>query len=203
MEPTAAVPDDLKTFARQKLRHEYGHLISARILGFQTGEVGLKLFPENREHEAWSEIFINTPLLTTDDIAEFLERRIVVLFCGAMAEAPCADDVGGDYVEQICFKSDGGSRDEGKIHEFIALHQNIRRPDQIDPVAISAGRRSLYMTLRGRGADLIFEEFELIDGLAADHVEHLMPVTRGWSWALRKQDVDALPANSRSICITV
>lgn len=193
MQPKLEMTDSLRALARQKLRHEYGHLIAARISGFQTGEVGLKLFPENGEHVAWAELFIATPLRTLSEIVDFLERRIVVLFAGAMAEAPSATDVGGNYVEQHSFTSEGGARDEGKIHEFIAVHQNISRPDRMDTVDVSAGCESLYSTLRSRAATLVRNEFELIDALAADHVGKLTPVTRGWSWALRKQDVDSLP----------
>lgn len=193
MQSKIEMTDDLRELARQKLRHEYGHLIAARILGFQTGEVVLKLFPENGEHAAWAELFVATPLRTLSEIVDFLERRIVVLFAGAMAEASSAADVGGDYVEQHSFKSEGGARDEGKIHEFIAVHQNISRPDHMDTDDISAGRRLLYSTLRRRAEILVRNEFELIDALAADHVGNLAPVTRGWAWGLRKQDVDALP----------
>jgi hypothetical protein len=193
MQSKIDIPDQLRTLARQKLRHEYGHLITARILGFKTGEVVLKLFPDNGEHEAWAELFIAAPLRTPGEIIEFLERRIIVLFAGAMAEAPSASEVGGDYVEQYCFKSEGGGRDAGKIDEFIAIHLNISRPDQMDPVEISAGRDTLYRSLRRRAENLVRGEFDLIDALAADHVENLAPVTRGWAWGLRKQDVDVLP----------
>lgn len=191
--PTTEFPQDLKQFTCQKLRHEYGHLVVARLLGFETGEVVIQVFPEDRQHKAWSEIFLGMPLRTTAEIANFLERRIVILFSGAMSEAPCAEEVGGSYVEQICFKLDGAGGDESKIREFIAVHQNITKPDQTDPVAISQGRESLYHELRDRAAQFVQNEFELIAELAADHADQLRPVSRGWSWGVMKTDVDALP----------
>lgn len=37
------------------------------------------------------------------------------------------------------------------------------------------------------------EEFDLIDGLAIDHVRRMQPNRRGWSFGLEKHEVDSLP----------
>jgi hypothetical protein len=192
MSEYADLPEELRTFACQKLRHEYGHLVSARVMGFQTGEVALKLIGKDRHHRARAELFVHVPLRDTAGIIDYLERRVIVLFSGALAEASSIAEVGGKYVEEQCFKSEGGARDQEKIFELIALHQNISRPDSMEPNDVNAGRQNLYASLRTKAAKLVGDEFELIDGLASDHVAELKPNSHGWSWGLGKAEVDAL-----------
>lgn len=63
----------------------------------------------------------------------------------------------------------------------------------MEPANVSSGRAELYKTLRMRAAELVREEFDLIDVLAIDHVRRMQPNRRGWSFGLEKHEVDSLP----------
>ena len=62
-------------------RHECGHLIAAKGLGFSTSEIIL-----TSDHGG-SGIDLVTSVPTLDDVARFIEARIKVLYAGAIAEA--------------------------------------------------------------------------------------------------------------------
>lgn len=190
-EKNLPIPPEKYDFLRQKARHEYGHLICARMLGFNTGNVTLKLLSLEGDHRAATEIMIHEPIRNQRDIIDFLERRIVTLFSGSMAEAPCAEDVGDEYVEEICFQSDGGGNDHGKIQELIGLHLNISQPDSMSESEIVSGRSILYAKLRARSAQMIRNEYDLIDSLAAQHAAQIRWLNVGWGYT--SQDIDAMP----------
>jgi hypothetical protein len=63
------------------IRHECGHLIIARSLGFSTG--GIKLSPT----EAGASIDLLLSLKSLDEVLEFIERRVQVLYAGSLAES--------------------------------------------------------------------------------------------------------------------
>jgi hypothetical protein len=62
-------------------RHESGHLIVARSLGFPTGDIVLTTT------EGGSEIDLYPSLPSLDDVKDFIEARIKVLYAGALAES--------------------------------------------------------------------------------------------------------------------
>lgn len=185
------VPESLRPLLVQKARHEYGHMVSARALGFQTGEVTLRLTSLEGHHEATSEIMIHQPLHDIAQISDYLERRVIVLFSGAMAEAQSAEDVGGDYVEEICCVGGDGARDMVKIHELIGLHLNITKPNQMAVKDVVVGRRELYSRLRTKSAKLVSAEYALIETLAVRHAEQIKTLNSGWGY--HAQDFEAMP----------
>lgn len=174
------IPEDLRPLLRQKARHEYGHLISARAMGFPTGEVTLRILSLEGHHIGTSEVMIHQPLREMSAIQDYIERRVVILFSGAMAEAACENDVGGDYVEQICFRNEGAAHDHGKIEELIGLHMNVSQPGKMSAHDVIEGRSRLYAELRRRSAALVKKEYALIADLAAQHEAKLVELNLGW-----------------------
>lgn len=80
--------DDLQKFNPKNrketvdvLRHEFGHLVVAKSQGFTTGEV--KLQPTR----AGAIIEIVPSFKTKEDVEDFLEKRLRVLYAGALAQS--------------------------------------------------------------------------------------------------------------------
>jgi hypothetical protein len=62
-------------------RHEAGHLIAARALGFETGDILLS------QTQGGAEIDIYPSLPTISDAIQFIEDRIIILYAGALAQS--------------------------------------------------------------------------------------------------------------------
>lgn len=63
------------------IRHEFGHIVAAKTGGFTTGSVTLK------KNSAGAAINIMPAVSTIEEVRSFLERRIVVLYAGVLAES--------------------------------------------------------------------------------------------------------------------
>ena len=61
------------------IRHEFGHLVVAKLLGFSTGGVELELA------EARAQIHLRPTFKCLSDVADYGRRRIQVLDAGAGA----------------------------------------------------------------------------------------------------------------------
>ena len=62
-------------------RHESGHLIVARSFGFATGDIKLTT------QEGGAVIELQPSLSTLEEAKSFLEKRIVILYAGSLAES--------------------------------------------------------------------------------------------------------------------
>jgi hypothetical protein len=61
------------------VRHECGHLVVAKALGFNTGQI--TLMPT--QASAALDVFPSSP--TLKDVEDFIERRVMMLYAGAAA----------------------------------------------------------------------------------------------------------------------
>ncbi|WP_316187966.1 MULTISPECIES: hypothetical protein [unclassified Bradyrhizobium] len=119
------MPKSTFTRVRRKidiLRHEAGHLVIAKLLGFETGEIrfgqkdagaGITLVPDLRDIEA---------------IKQYVARRVVVLYAGVAAEA-----LRGVTIDQQQalkdFSSEVGMNDFAKIRELLLLLAGLESED--------------------------------------------------------------------------
>lgn len=186
-----SVPEKLNQLVSQKCRHEYGHYIAARVLGFRTGNVTFRLTSENGDHVGTSEVMVQMPLIETTALIDYIERRVVVLFSGVMAETPFSDDIGGEYVEEVLSQG-GGESDSAKITELVELHLNLTATDAMEATTRRSARSILMKRLRRRSEDIVRAEYSLIAALAAEHTGRMTEVTRGWAWGFAAEDLDAM-----------
>ena len=186
-----SIPEQLNAFVSQKCRHEYGHYIAARVLGFRTGNVTFRLTSENGDHVGTSEVMVHMPLIETAALIDYLERRVVVLFSGGMAETPFSEDIGGEYLEDVLSKG-GGESDSAKITELVELHLNLTATDAMEASARCSARTILMKRLRRRSEDIVRAEYSLIAALAAEHAGRMTEVSRGWAWGFTAEDLDAM-----------
>jgi hypothetical protein len=62
-------------------RHEFGHLVVAKLLGFKTGEVSVSPL------KAGCGVILQPSLPTLDEVVPYLEKRIQILFAGVAAQS--------------------------------------------------------------------------------------------------------------------
>jgi prephenate dehydrogenase len=78
---------ELQWYLDQIARHEVGHAVVARVLGFKTGAISLMLKAANGDHTACATTPLYTSTPNSADVESYIERRIMVLIAGTMSEA--------------------------------------------------------------------------------------------------------------------
>lgn len=72
------MPPAIREHALQIANHEMGHYVVARALGFETGDVTLKVTMDLR-HQAGASIILTRPISSIEEMKEHLEGRLIVL----------------------------------------------------------------------------------------------------------------------------
>jgi hypothetical protein len=99
------------------MRHEAGHMVIGRVLGFSTGDMIWK------PNEAGAQINPEPNIKDISSLVSYIERRIPVLYAGAMAEAKSGKEV------LAMLKDDRAKDDFSKIRELLQLYTSLNRGD--------------------------------------------------------------------------
>ena len=148
--------------ALQIARHECGHYIAARALGFETGALSVELLYPNG-HRGGALITLPHPLRSIVEACSYLERRIQILYAGVLAESLKDGKINEEKARE--YVSTGGSEDFAKVKELTHLLRNFRYCDE--PVA-EAQRHldEICERLWANTIRLILTEQDHIEGLA-------------------------------------
>lgn len=133
-----SMPAALRDYALQIANHEMGHYVVARALGFETGDVTLKV-TMGLTHHGGASITLTRSISSIDGMKEHLEARIMVLFAGSMAQTLPAKHSPEKRVDKskaaaILKGEFGAEQDYAKIRELRYLLRNISYPDT-DPAS--------------------------------------------------------------------
>jgi hypothetical protein len=101
------------------VRHECGHLVIARHLGFPTGCIRLTA------KDASAQITLVPSIETLDDLKRFIEKRVQVLYAGAMAQSLRGRK--GDNDDANEFLRTTANQDYAKARELVRLHTGVER----------------------------------------------------------------------------
>jgi hypothetical protein len=176
------------TQALQIARHECGHYIAARVLGFKTGFCSIQLdFPNG--HRGESEIILRASLRTSEDLRSYIERRVQVLYAGTLAEALEGSEINNNKALELI--KVGGDQDHAKVRELVNLLRNHLFPDT--PLESTQNELDqIDQDLWNRATELVLREREIIQGLAA----RLASEVKGFSVRaeLSVNELDKLPA---------
>ena len=137
--------------------HECGHLLAARSLGFPTGGIHLSAT------EAGASIDLLLSLKTIDQVLEFIERRVQVLYAGSLAESLVRKKIQDDVVNKLLMST--AANDFAKVRELVRMWVGLKYPE----VAESTFQQKLTQInerLYGKAAKLVEDNAGLIDDLA-------------------------------------
>jgi hypothetical protein len=137
----------------------------SRVLGFKTGSLKLKMLDLNGGHIGGSIIEQVRALRGLDDILEFLEARVMVLYAGALAQS-LSNGKTDDELALSILENGGGQMDFGKARGLIHLIRNIRFPEVVDDGEVQEALDEINNDLWGRTKVLVERDHELICGLA-------------------------------------
>ena len=176
------MPAALRDYALQIANHEMGHYVVARALGFETGDVTLKV-TMGLTHHGGASITLTRSISSIDAMKEHLEARIMVLFAGAMAQTLPPKHSPEKRVDKskaaaILNGEFGAEQDHAKIRELRYLLRNIAFPDT-DPASsdsIIAELTDINDRLWLRTQQIVEELADTIIGLAGLLVERMVMV---------------------------
>lgn len=130
-------PASMQHIALRVGRHEAGHYVVARALGFRVGGLSIKFIDYTGAYCAGSEVNLATNLQTIPEISEYLRRRVKVLYVGVLSEAMVNGEIDGDKaLEYICTRDKDG---HSKIRELVSALRSIEHGEtQADSEANSS-----------------------------------------------------------------
>jgi len=150
---------------RRVCNHEAGHYIVARELLFTTHGIAV-LFNLMQGHSGHAVIEPWTPNITSvTELSGYLERRIKVLFAGAISEAM---EVTGKYdADHACkeWKTGGSTNDHSKIRELVQTLRNIKYPQTTDEPTAQIELTQIDEDLIQETGKIVHNRIELIKGI--------------------------------------
>jgi hypothetical protein len=145
-------------------RHEIGHYVIARVLGFETGSIKLKVLDFHGAHNGHSSSEPRRSLYSVDDVIKYSEDRIQVLFAGALAQSLSNGKIDDRAAVDVLEKG-GGQNDFAKARELIRLIRNLRYPAVTYNADVQRGLDEINNDLWARTIALVEKDHHIICGL--------------------------------------
>lgn len=194
------LPDHLRDLARRVAQHEMGHYVVARALGFRTGDVSIELTGPIDGHRGAAAVTLPTATGSIDLIADYLRRRVIVLYAGGIAEAlprygsPSKKVDIESAIKIIRNPGLGAEQDHAKARELINVLRNVTRcgTDGADDSETQAELDNLDEQLFSRAVELVESHVDTILGLAGNLAARLTATKT--PVVMKAADLEELPA---------
>lgn len=189
------LPVHLTNEAQKLARHEIGHWIISRRLGFGAGDVTAKLTfgmgvpPVGRD--GGSEITLRQDLTSIEETKAYLERRIQVCWAGVVAEALDPHQHKVDIDEACRLASGQSGQTDAKIaRELNQLLRNLKWSSVEGDTLTQL--KTLSDDLWERTIKLVEAESELIIGLAHNLTDRIRAAGIGVKVTFPAAEIEAL-----------
>jgi hypothetical protein len=142
--------------------HEAGHYFLTRLFGFKPTVIKLKIV-NHTDHAGYSDIDLNMPITNLEEVIDYCEKRIQILYAGALAESLTNDKVDNTKLGQIW--NLGGKSDCEKVRELMRFIRNIKYPASITETEINANLKVIEGELLQKAGTIVEENAGLICGM--------------------------------------
>ena len=185
---------DERELAKRVARHEAGHYIAGRVLGFRMNGIEIALYARGG-YKGGAEIYLSEDLSGDASVLNYLERRGVVLYAGALAEALEGTSGVIDYDKAVQYSRDGSFGDAVKVAELLHLIRNIRHGLEPTDTAHTEQLSAINDEIWKKAAGLVAEDRDLIEGLAGRLAQQVLTI--GVAFGLDEDTINAMPAIKR------
>jgi hypothetical protein len=168
-------------------RHEAGHLVIARREGFSTGS--LKLAPR----QASAAITLIPSIRTLEELVSYIERRVVVLYAGMLAEALHGAEISRQKAERL--RASTAEDDYKKIRELVRCVAGVRKPDAASEQDFQTALDEAEMDLVGRSGDAVIANHKVIEKVAFRFIDALQEAGFPDSFELGEEQIDDILAD--------
>jgi hypothetical protein len=175
---------------RHVTRHEAGHYIVGRVLGFRMNGLNVML-RERGGYSGGAKIQLGEDLSGDDDVLDYLERRVMVLYAGALSEALGAGNGVIDNEKALQSSQDGSFGDKVKVVELLNLIRNIRHDLESTDSAYEKQLAAIDIEMWNKSATLVTENHELIEDLASRMASEVKAI--GVLFELDEETINAMP----------
>ena len=145
-------------------RHEAGHYIIGRCLGFKMDYITIELLDFMGAHNGEASVILPQPIATLDTLLTYAENRVQMLYAGSLAEALGPSGINNIVASDI-LKNKGGKFDFDKIRELIHIIRNIKYPSDATDAESQAHLTAIDEDMLRRTAELVTAEAAIITGL--------------------------------------
>jgi hypothetical protein len=137
------------------IRHELGHWIVARMLGFDVGGISIEILAGSHGslgHQGSAKLFPLPAFSTLEDVLRYTEDRIAILFAGVAAQAMFETGIDAAGIDALM--ATDGSVDRSNIQELLHIARAIahpgsrtrdNEPEQINAIGERCWRRACEM----------------------------------------------------------
>jgi hypothetical protein len=164
--PSKVIGESLRPIATRVAKHEAGHYVVARVHGFGVTDFYATLLDSRGGYRGGCETTIAQPLTTMPQVDDYLNRRVQVLYAGALAES--LNSLGEiDYPAAAnCLKVGGAMDDYSKARELLNLVGNVRYAHGSTIGEMQTQLSAIEMNIWQAAASCVQADHLVIHGLA-------------------------------------
>lgn len=185
------LPDHLRQQAFRTAKHEAGHYIIARALGFRTGGIKVKV-ERNGGRSGGAFVHLNADLTDNANVLQYLRGRVLSLYGGVLSEALGIGTGVVDNEAALDFIKTSGATDHAKVREFVNMIRNIQHGDDLDEKNWQPQLDAIESELWNEASAMVTKEHKLIEGLGG-RVASLV-VQLNVDYELTEEEINTAPA---------
>jgi hypothetical protein len=165
------------------LRHECGHLITAKVLGFVTGDIELKA------NSACAGIDLPLSIESLDDVKQFLGKRVSVLYAGSIAQSLSPKGI-ANAQDTDKFLRSTATDDFSKIRELVRLFVGIQNAGVTDN-EFAKKLRAAEVRFSTQASKIVEKYAEAIVDLALYFLKEYQAAGQPQKFKLLREQIDA------------
>ena len=158
------LPAHFQSFALRVGLHEAGHYVIARALGFRVGRLCISFLDSSGAYHGGAEVILSSNLPTTSEVADYLRRRVKVLYSGVLSEAMVNGEI--DRSKALEYIQTGGADDHSKARELVQVLRSIEHGETLADEEAQEQLDKLDQELWSSAADMVAQERVTIEGIA-------------------------------------
>jgi hypothetical protein len=121
------IPEHLRTKVLAFAKHEAGHYVVGRKLGFDAGDAYLTMLDGHGGHSGCVKMVLAQPVRDFAAVHDYLKRRLAVLYAGAVSQS-IVNGKPDQKVFNQCLQ-EGAAGDKNKADELLHLLRNMLFPN--------------------------------------------------------------------------